>query len=86
MSTSQAPSKRAYLARLKLHNMSDTNEDVTRKLPGGKKIVEKVSETVTEEQNEAGPSTITRVVKKRKLADGDLRFVVSSSKILNGVD
>jgi len=58
--------------------MSDTNEDVTRKLPGGKKIVEKISGTVTEENNEAGPSNVAHVVKKRKLADGDIRCAVQS--------
>jgi len=45
--------------------MSDT-EEITRKLPGGSKVVEKVEKTVEDDDEQDGKK-VARVVKKRKI-------------------
>lgn len=51
--------------------MSDS-EEITRKLPTGEKVVEKVSAT-TVVQNEGGSATTEHVEKKRKTVDGNIK-------------
>lgn len=53
--------------------MSDS-EQVTRKLPGGKKIVEKRT-VATKGQGSTNTTEVERAEKKRKLVNGDIKYV-----------
>lgn len=50
--------------------MSDATESVTRKLPGGAKIVEGMTDTT---DATPGGNSASHVEKKRKLVNGDIR-------------
>ncbi|KAG8827256.1 uracil DNA glycosylase [Serendipita sp. 399] len=50
--------------------MSDSEEGITRKLPGGKKIVEKISDDVVAEGKEPA---VEQPEKKRKMHDGTIK-------------